>query len=153
MTAYAKILYPTDLSPEAEVALPHLAELAKRHGAAITLLHVVEPIMATPMLNDYSMHVDLFDRAITDAITAAKDLGPKVLSKHLGPDVATEIRVVQGHAAQEIVDLARDDGFDLIVMATHGRSGFKRFLLGSVAEKVLRHTSCPVLLVPMAKDR
>lgn len=150
MDSYQHILYPSDLSPEAEIALPHLALLARSAKTRVTFLHVVEPVVFGPTFGEaYSTNIELLDTLHRNAVRYAEEKGPEILRKHLSPEIPIEISVVQGNPATEIVEFAKREGCDLIVMATHGRSGFKRLILGSVAEKAIRQTTVPILLIPM----
>ena len=136
-----RILFPTDFSACAEGAYRHAALLAHHTGAELHLLHVAEaddPPMAWP---------DADSRVSMGAVFA--DLG--VLSVPGASDLdLTEVvaEEVEGRRpAEAIVEYARDEEADLVVMGTHGRSGWRRGVLGSVAEAVVRHAPCPVLTV------
>ena len=120
------ILFATDFSPISESA-GHFAGLyARRLGARLHLLHVLP----------------------------AREPGPdpthnlSELARRIGAPEDSVTEVVSGAAADEIVGYARRNGIALIVVGTHGRTGFSRTLLGSVAERVMRHAPCPVLTVP-----
>jgi nucleotide-binding universal stress UspA family protein len=144
MRPFQRILLPTDFSACSAEAQRAAAELAQRYDATLELLHVFEPILyMTPeghtllvpgQLEDL---LDGNDRLLDAAKKAAEDAG--------APRVRT--RQEQGVAASEIVEVARRDGFDLIVIGTHGRTGLKHALLGSVAERVVRRAPCPVLTI------
>ena len=119
-----QILIATDFSDEAEAALRLAIEYARRFGARLHLLHV------------YSTGEVEVTRLLADAAALAE------------PDVPVTVSSTGGDAADEILRYAGRRAIDLIVMSTHGRSGVSRLLLGSVADRVLRHSACPVLVVP-----
>jgi nucleotide-binding universal stress UspA family protein len=149
MKPFKKILVPTDFSPYAHEALGTAADLAGRYDAAITIVHAYEPVAYTlpegyVMLNP-QQHADVlteFSKSLAAAKSTALAAGAR----------SVETEQLQGIAASEIVERARSGGFDLIVMGTHGRKGLSHVVLGSVAERVLRHAPCPVLVVKAAES-
>jgi len=144
MPSFQKILCPIDFSEDSRVALTHAVEIARVSGGELTVLHVVEPVLY-PV--EYGMApvptVDLESSATANARAKLSDL----VQEEIGSDLKSQIKVVFGRADQQICDVAREEGFDLIVLATHGLTGLKHLLLGSVAERVVRHSDCPVLTV------
>lgn len=139
------ILVPLDGSPRAEQALPVAARLASASGAALTLLKVVTPLLEVD-LNPVklSRHIDL--PLDTDLARANEYLTQVISTSDLeGIDARTE--VLTGAAAQCILLFARLQHVDLIVIASHGLTGFKRWWLGSVAQRVARHSPAPVLVL------
>ena len=123
-TPVQQILIATDFSDEAEGALCLAVEYARHFGARLHLFHV------------YSTGEVEVTRLLADAAALAE------------PDVSVTMSSTGGDAAEEILRYAGRHGINLIVMSTHGRSGVSRLLLGSVADRVLRHAACPVLVVP-----
>ena len=124
-----KILLPIDFSVPSDRAAGYAAALARSLGASIHLVHVLEDVSQATRYED--------SRAKLLALTAS-----------LAPAAArTSVEVRSGRPAAAIIDAAIDYGCDLIVMATHGRSGVSHLVLGSVAEEVIRHARCPVLAV------
>jgi nucleotide-binding universal stress UspA family protein len=144
MLAIRRILFPTDFSEQAEHAWPYALRFGQEFGAEVHLLHVVVP---PPRLAEaYAVNFDP-DRMV-QALTAdaATQLDRQVeTAKERGLIFHREVRV--GVDAREILDYAAKHEIDLIVMATHGRSGLAHVLLGSVAEKVVRKAPCPVLTI------
>lgn len=136
---YEKILVPMDGSELAEVALPYAEELAGRLGSEVILLHVCEQTQA----QYHHMH-QLY---IQDMVTATKQGAKKYLEKPGAQAITVSSAVLDGHPAEKIVDYAEEQGIDLIVIATHGWSGVRRWVLGSVADKVVRATKRPVALI------
>lgn len=146
MVEFKRILCTTDFSHEAERALVHAAALAKWYGAKLTVLHVVS----------------IFDGAINPAAIAGD--GDRLAERPSERQVFgrlqacvneagaaasdPELLIESGPAHEVIVHRAGAGRADLLVMGTHGRGGFKRLLLGSVTEKVVRLATCPVLTVP-----
>lgn len=137
-----RILVPIDFSDCARKALQYALPLAKEHQAAITLLYVVPPAYSS---GEYSG----IDYAQLEA--SLKDGGAKELAKlaedELCGEVQTNTLVRVGAPAREIVETARSLPADLIVISTHGRTGLKHVLLGSVAEHVVQRAPCPVFVV------
>jgi len=145
MTAIIKrILVPVDFGLESEVALFHAKRLAARLGARVDLLHVVE--MAAAEWETDSFTVDL--PQTVDAMRHDADFRLRTL---LTPAERIELKaalaIVAGSPARQILAYARSHDIDLIVMGTHGRCGFARTMLGSVAERTIRTAPCPVLTV------
>jgi len=138
-----RILCPTDFSPFSVLSLRHAARLGRWFDATITALHVIpprEPVGAEPRL-PIGAASDLGWRA-----RAGQELGGVVEPiRHEAVVVETALR--EGDPWRQIVDAAETLPADLIVMGTHGRSGFEHLMLGSVAEKVLRRAPCPMLTV------
>lgn len=137
-----KILVPLDGSAQSAGVLPLVKDLAKRYRARVILFHAVE---LYPVASDYPIPV-----LPPGKKEAARILAP--LQKRL-PGIQVRIRTALGPPALEILEAARKEKADLIAMATHGRSGLTRLALGSVAEEVLRHAPCPVLLKRAGKGR
>ena len=140
------ILLTTDLSVEAERAFGPVTELAKAQNARLTLLHVVPALTVAPHGAPLAPRITSPDTA-EEVAQAKGQIATQV--KALGPDVNVTVDVI---AAEEtgpaIADYAREHGADLIALSTHGRSGFRRWVLGSVAEQILRRASVPVLCFP-----
>jgi nucleotide-binding universal stress UspA family protein len=143
MLQFKKVLCPVDFSSISRRALDHAAEIARWYEAELTVLHVV-PLM--PTVFGYPSPVALpAEPATTEAVlreltTFAQ--GAAEVAKR------TTTFVREGSPAVEVLHYAVEHDTDLVVLGTHGRSGFERFMVGSVAEKVLRKAPCPVLTVP-----
>jgi nucleotide-binding universal stress UspA family protein len=147
MPEVRKVLFPTDFSELANHALPYAIKMSKIFDAELVMLHAVTLYEHDP--NDPEHHFPSLQNYCTEVSEAAED-GFQVCVDLIG-DAGIKVKrsIVQGispHAA--ILDYVREEGgIGLIVMSTHGRSGLKHVLLGSVAENVIRYASCPVLLV------
>jgi nucleotide-binding universal stress UspA family protein len=136
---YDRILVPTDGSTgTAHVAL-HAIELAEEHGATIHAIHVLDTNL-TGHLADAGISRDSLDSQAEQTVETIN----RMADSH-GVDCETEIQ--EGSPADTILSYARELSADLIVAGTHGRSGVKRHLIGSVTERLVRHSTCPVLTV------
>jgi universal stress protein A len=135
-----QILAPTDFSEYSKQAVACAYELAQTFDAKLLLLHVVEPL-------DYPI------RSYPHLVTTMLDYSERQAHLDLAQilpetqDVKMEVtrQVVVGPPYRKIVEVAEAEKVDLIVMATHGRTGLGHLVLGSVAERVVRTASCPVL--------
>ena len=136
-TPARRILVATDLSEAADGAVHHAARLAAMNGAALTLLHVMEPQMATP----YDMGQVIGDPDPEQGRAALAGFLERT-PLEVTPD--TDVRV--GPAIRTIVDAAETGGADLIVLGATGHSALGRVLLGSTADRVVQHAPCPVLV-------
>lgn len=145
MTRFTRLLIPTDFSPASDIALEYGLDLATRFGARVEVLHVIDDFSVLAAYPDgfYAELPGLRDQLRTEAEDRLRTLEARYQTA--GVPFATEI--VIGRPARAIVREATDRGVDLIVMGTHGRSGFEHLVLGSVAERVLRTAPCPVLTV------
>jgi len=140
------ILLPTDFSGCANYALPYAATIARATGASIVCLHVIEPVVPAVGYTGLTEPLPLAD--ISDQLeeSAEKEL-PRLAESDEVADLNIEEVIVHGDAAAEIVRVANEREVDLIVISSHGRAGLGRILFGSTAEAVVRHASCPVLVV------
>lgn len=149
MSGYERFLVPYDFSVHAHHALSTAVDLAQRLGAAVEVVHVVQPPQLLYGSAAYGAAVELPPMVDIASIHASirKSLGAAVEEIADAPD---EIRchVVEGTGiADAICESAEKLGADLIVMGTHGRTGLAHVFLGSVAERTLRNARCPVLVV------
>lgn len=144
---FKQILLPLDGSPTAEAAIPYALELAAQFDSEITLVMVVEPVRI--MFQDLPMEsAELIAemREVTQGQANAYLAQKKGELRQQGYKIHTEI--TEGFdVAEALLDKADNGIFDAIVMSTHGRSGVQRWMFGSVAERLLRHSALPVLLV------
>ncbi len=140
---FQRILVAVDFSEESRSALGCAAEMAARFGASLTLVHVVEPHFGPPDADVPPLTGEQSDAAeFAEAKLELSALGEQML----GTCRVVETVVRAGLAFFEITEAAKALGADLIVVGTHGYTGLKRALLGSTAEKVVRHAPCPVLV-------
>ncbi len=140
------ILCPTDFSENSQHATKFALALAALSQANLQLFHVVEPItypqsteLFEPVLNEVELTMKMeaaFQKQLEDQVVALREEYPNVSGK-----------LVTGNTFLKIIQAARDEAVDLIVMGTHGRTGLAHVLIGSVAERVVREAPCPVLTV------
>jgi nucleotide-binding universal stress UspA family protein len=144
MMKIGRILFPTDFSEHADYAWPYALTFAQEFGAEVHLLHVVTP--APRLTEGYAIHLDAerATQALVDEATAFLD---RLVQAATGKIPRLRREVVVGVDVLEIIEYARNHEIDLIVMATHGRTGLAHALVGSVAEKVVRKSPCPVLTI------
>jgi len=147
------LLLPTDFSECASCALSYATELARDHGASIICVHVVEPVVPTVGYTGIAEPLPMADISGQLEDSATREL-PKIAGREECAGLEVEEVIAHGDAASEIVRVAKERGVDLIVIASHGRTGWGRILFGSTAEAVVRHAPCPVLVVkpPQAED-
>lgn len=144
MSAFRRILHPTDFSRASAPALRRAVSLAKACRAPLVLAHVMTP--PSPFIGEGvapSSYADLF----TLARRSAKRRLAAALARVRSKGVRAQAVFAEGLPASEILRSARRARADLIVMGTHGRTGASRFFMGSVAERVVRESRCPVLTV------
>ena len=146
MTEFKCIMVPLDGSPLAESALPVATTLAQKFGSHIILLRVLDIPPST-----VRFQAEVPPRWVTEALRHNYQEVEEYLVdrqdelRQQGFDVQTLVR--ETSPAEDIIDAAVADDVDLIVMSTHGRGGLARWTFGSVADKVVRHSPCPVLLI------
>ncbi len=142
------ILCPVDFSPGSEQAIRQAEEIAEALGAHIALIHAYQlPVLALP---DSSVTVSpTFVADLTSRAQAELDRHKDALTSR---GLTVTSRVLEGPPAETIVDAAKASGTYMIIMGTHGRSGFRRFLLGSTAERVVRLATVPVLTVHLPEN-
>jgi universal stress protein A len=131
-----KILFPTDFSHCGDSALRMATALASDWGARLIIVHVEEPPLA---YGGGEMYYGVPEPRTADLAKMLEAVKPA--DEH----VAYEHRLITGEPAEAVVRLAEAENVDLIVLGTHGRTGFSRLLMGSVAEAIVRTAKCPVL--------
>ncbi|WP_049985429.1 universal stress protein [Halobellus rufus] len=137
---YDSILVPTDGSPASEGAVGHAIELAKQYGSTLHALYVVD----TGAYSAMEVGSDIVVEALREE---GEQAVARVAEEAEAAGVDVETAVETGIAHRSITEYVDDEGIDLVVMGTHGRTGVGRFLLGSVAEKVVRTADAPVMTV------
>lgn len=154
MLPIKKILCPTDFSEPALEALKVASELAQQFLATLLVVNIVPPIplpyssiagisLEAPGLPS-TCDLDTYKLELTEA---AQEGLKKLVDEHIPKALSVEIMVSTGEPDLEIVRIAQQENADLIVLAILGQKGWKRFLIGSVAEKVVRLVICPVLVI------
>jgi nucleotide-binding universal stress UspA family protein len=145
MIEIRRILCPTDLSDIAPRTFENALALARFHRAEVELLYVSEPLLPGPAGPVSYPPWSVLDPAVRGRLGAALEA---LVASAAPRGIPVTPKVVEGRVVAEVLSRARSWPADLIVMGTHGRGGFERFVLGSVTEKVLRQAPCPVLTVP-----
>ena len=137
------ILAPTDFSDHSKGALSDALELAQTFGATLSLLHVIEP---SPYLGEFTPPT-MGPGQLGDLERQATAELARVLPDAQGATIEVTRAVTIGSPPRKIVETAEAAHVDLIVMATHGRTGLSHLVMGSVAERVVRTAPCPVLTI------
>jgi len=145
MIKIQRILVPTDFSEFSQCALRYGCELAQRFSAQLHLLNVVEEIY--PLIPDPGMTFPPPDTYVLETQEVAKKQIQTLPPDDLRGSLSIIREVVTGVPFVEIVRYARENEIDMIVIGTHGRTGLAHVLMGSVADKIVRKSSCPVLTV------
>ncbi len=138
------ILVPLDFSPPARKALQYAISFAEQFDAKITVLNVVEPAIYPTELGYVPVEIESLHKTMHNA---AREKLTEMAQKDIPPRFLGETLVRVGTPYHEIVQVAQETKADLIVIATHGYTGIRHVLLGSTAERVVRHAPCPVLTV------
>lgn len=151
-----KILYATDLSKNSSYAFLYATDMARRYGAAIVVLHAIEPVPAEVRFVGALQRVEKKER---------KEMGPKIenrikeFCKNIEPKVCapcvelvSKILVPQGYPPEEILNAAEKEGCDIIVLGTHGKGFLTQTFLGSVSNSVLQRSRKPVFVVPLPSE-
>jgi nucleotide-binding universal stress UspA family protein len=136
---WKKILVPTDFSEDSLRAVHEARCFQNLTGAEVVLVHVTEPAFEGLRIHTGEFH-DECQRTARQQLTALVD-------RHFGGSSAVTVLVKEGRAGEVICELARTVAADVVIIASHGISAMKHFVLGSVAEKVVRHAPCSVLVV------
>jgi len=139
---YTRILVPLDGSKTAEAALPYARALARNLNSAVELLGIIDIVALAGQVSRRS--AQYFDKIITDSIGSSEKYLERIAATF--PQAGVKCSVAKGAPEEVIVEKASEKT-TLVTMATHGRSGINRFILGSVAEKVLRAATSPILLI------
>ena len=143
---FKHILLATDGSPESEHAAKIAVGLARTHGSRLTALYVADPYPYMGIGEVNPMGLQAY-AAAAQQLAAQAHAQVEALCAKDGPSVTLEARLLEDvAAARGIVETAQGDGIDLVVMGSHGRSGFARLMLGSVATKVVAESPVPVLV-------
>jgi nucleotide-binding universal stress UspA family protein len=148
MISIQGVMVPVDFSKESILAAKFGASLAEEYKTKLYVLHVMEPVH--PSLRGYIVDFEQFQQRM---IAQAKEDLENVIPKAVKDRIPVEFILEIGHPSYVIVEKAKELGVDVLVIATHGRTGLSHVLLGSVAEKVIRHAPCPVFVIRNPKDK
>ena len=144
---YKNIMVPLDGSVLAECVLPHVEAFVKScHVSNVGFVRLVEP-PATFYSGDYPISPDLLITSEAARNAAAKEYLDQIVTRLKHEKAILQSEVLIGRVADSLSDFIEANNFDLILMATHGRSGVKRWVMGSIADKILRFSNIPVLMV------
>jgi nucleotide-binding universal stress UspA family protein len=146
MIEIRRILCPIDFSDFSRRALDHAMAIGRWYGSTVTALHVFTPV-PVPAFGPGPAGFEPIVLTEVDREQLLADTKEFVATES-APGIVTDVVLREGNTATEILTQATAMKADLIVIGTHGRSGFERLVLGSIAEKVLRKAACPVLTVP-----
>lgn len=146
------ILWPFDGSKESARALDTATVLAKQFNARIHGLYVIDSMPRLSVAGYENTQVAGFDlqRYEAELRKSAREALEQIVADRVPEGIAVETRIETGVPKDTIADYARDREIDLIVMSTHGRGGFSRVMLGSVAEATIRVSTVPILVIPSA---
>ena len=134
-------LVPVDFSKGSDAALDSAIRIAKEHGGKLLLLHVISTAFAFPLETGFA---DIFD---TLEKNARESMAKLIRRKRLKPRQGRSMLITGVNPADVMAAVAKKSRAAMIVMGSHGKTGFQRFMLGSVAERTLRYARCPVLIV------
>jgi nucleotide-binding universal stress UspA family protein len=143
MKPLQKILCPVDFSDVSEKVAGYAKSVAQPAGAEVVCIHVVP---SGTIYADFGIPMNSMETFCTTMIQDGEKNLAEFIDRHFS-GVSVRPKVVCGDFAEEILECAKEESVDMIVMGTHGRTGVNRLLFGSVAEKVLRRAPCPVLAV------
>jgi len=145
MLPIKKILYPTDFSQASYEALKVANELGLHFSAE---LHIVHVISLSAIATDVTAA-----SAIEEMTTTAETSFQQIIKERIPKELHVRQTIAVGAAADEILKIAQKDKVDLIVIGTHGQTGWRHLVFGSVAEKVVRLAACPVLSIRAPRER
>jgi universal stress protein A len=142
-----KILVPTDFSEDSDLAFRMALSIAATHQARIFLLHVISNTVQQS-LSDYCLDQSILNRVLNESIVFSNEKLKEVIDRvQESGNIKIISNVRKGQPYEEILNEAVERTIDLIVIASHGKTGFKKYFIGSVTEKVMNEAKCPVLLI------
>ena len=145
---YEKVLVPLDGSELSECVFPHVkAFIEGCQVGYVVFVRVVEPAPIISGPGDYVISPEILEETESSQKSTAKDYLDQVIKQFQHEETALHSEVLVGRAAESLADYTKENDIDLIIIATHGRSGVTRWVRGSVADKVLRFSTVPVLMV------
>lgn len=139
-----RILVPVDFSDTAKKSLQYAVPFAIAFDAEVVLVHVMQPYSLPPEIGYLPPELAVTEQ---DLVNTARERLEELCACEIGTRTGSQVKVRVGVPWHEIVSAADEAGADLIILSTHGRTGLKHALMGSVAERVVRHAPCPVLVV------
>jgi universal stress protein A len=143
----SKILVPTDFSEDSDLAFQTALSIAVTYQARIFLLHVISSTVQQNLV-DYSLDQSIVDRFLNESIVYSNEkLQEEIGKNQQSCDIKVIPDVRKGQPYEEILKEASERKIDLIVIASHGKTGFQKYFIGSVTEKVVKEAKCQVLLI------
>lgn len=143
--AIRRIMFPTDFSEPSKEAAQYAMDLAEKFDAELHLFHAVSPIISYSEMSMFATDEGYLSQQ--ELVAAEKQLLERVLDSSWTTKHRVKYKTVLGFPVEQILAYAKENEIDLIVLGTHGYSGFAHTLIGSVAEKIVRMSDCPVLTV------
>jgi nucleotide-binding universal stress UspA family protein len=144
MMEFKKILVTTDFSENSFIAFPYAVDMAQKYDAEITLMHVIEPIIAPADFAWGSYNLTEIEQKTRDYAENNLD---KLISEHFPESLTVKKYLAFGTPFKEVIQYARDEKFNLLIISTHGLAGLSYVLFGSTTEKIVRKSPVPVLTV------
>ena len=147
--SYKKILVATDYTDLSENAVNTASTICQKHNATLILLHVVKNAPVDRSQEEYHLTLDYTKEMKIAAKSELRHLGDQIRNKYKIP---VEEIVTYGDIVKEIVRIVQENSPDLVLIGTHGASGFRRFFIGSTAYRVIKHTKFPIMTIPGTGD-
>jgi nucleotide-binding universal stress UspA family protein len=144
---YKKIMVPLDGSELAECVLPNAETMARQNDAELVLVRVVEPISDTHVSGGVFVHIDQLNKMENDTKQIAAKYLEQIKARLNAGNIKSDCQVLIGNPASELIEFVEKNKIDLIIIASHGRSGVGRWIWGSTAEKLLHHICIPILMI------
>jgi nucleotide-binding universal stress UspA family protein len=145
MLPFKKIMSPTDFSEPSNLALEAAIELAGHFSSDLLLVHVVAPFSTAPAMTGHS--AISYSEIMNEMRTSTNNLLKHMIENKIPDHIQAQTQLLEGIPAEEISRCVKEENVDLIVISSHGKSGWKRLMFGSVTDKVIRIAMCPVLIV------
>jgi len=147
MLPFKKILCPIDFSEPSYEALKVASEMAQKFSAELTVIHVVPDIPKATPPDPSAQGTEAYLRYQRELESESKNLLRDAVRKYVAADLKVREIIETGDAAHIVSQIAEEEDADLVVVSTHGRTGWRRFVFGSVAERIVRYAQCPVLVI------
>jgi len=144
---FKNIAFCTDFSTNADVAFAIARDLAWRYGATLHIVHVMVNFSVSPPMHSTYMPIEYDPKFVEEVTEAAREAIQTRYVGELKDQQAYEVHLLSGYSSTEILRLAGESAFDLIVMGSHGLTGLAHVLFGSTADRVVRQAPCSVLTV------
>jgi nucleotide-binding universal stress UspA family protein len=144
MLVFKKIVCPTDYSEPSYEGLKYAIELVQQFEAELLIVHIIAPLPQLPEDPNFTFGASEYARVLNQA---AEQQLREVTQKRVPSEIRLRTLIKHGDPGTEIVQVAEEEAADLIVMATHGSTGWRHLVFGSVAERVIRLAGCPVLTI------